>query len=84
MVAPKDTSFVKNKEVGVRNLYVLKSMRSLESRGYVRSQFNWQWYYYFITPEGVDYLRQWLHIPDTVVPTTYKKPTRVTDIRRGM
>ena len=26
-------------------------------------KFNWQWYYYFLTNEGIDYLREVLHLP---------------------
>lgn len=34
-------------------------MQSLTSKGLVKTQFSWQWYYYVLTPEGVDYLREW-------------------------
>jgi small subunit ribosomal protein S10e len=34
-------------------------MQSLTSRGLVKTQFSWQWYYYVLTPEGVEYLREW-------------------------
>ena len=38
---------------------VIKASQSLTSRGYLKTQFSWQWYYYVLTPEGVDYLREW-------------------------
>lgn len=34
-------------------------MQSLTSKGLVKTQFSWQWYYYILTPEGVEYLREW-------------------------
>merc|ERR1712151_914763 len=57
-----------------RNLFVIKLMTSLKSRGYVKEQFNWQWYYWFITDEGIEYLRKYLNIPAEVLPKTYKQP----------
>lgn len=41
------------------NLEVIKAMQSLTSKGLVKTQFSWQWYYYALTPEGVDFLREW-------------------------
>merc|ERR1719478_1512212 len=53
-------------------------MKSLTSRDYVKEKFNWQWYYYFLTNEGIEYLRDVLHLPAQVFPTTLTKqrPTR--------
>jgi small subunit ribosomal protein S10e len=51
-------------------------MQSLTSRGYVKTQFSWQYYYYSLTDEGVEYLREWLHLPPGVVPETHKKVVR--------
>ncbi|KAG8892071.1 hypothetical protein FRB99_003129 [Tulasnella sp. 403] len=51
-------------------------MQSLTSRGLVKTQFSWQYYYYTLTNEGLDYLRQWLHLPTEIVPATHKKPVR--------
>merc|ERR1719261_1067531 len=61
-------------DVKTRNLFVIKLMTSLKSRGYVKEQFNWQWYYWFITDEGIEYLRTYLNIPAEVLPKTYKQP----------
>merc|ERR1719321_630001 len=61
-------------DVTTRNLFVIKLMTSLKSRGYVKEQFNWQWYYWFITDEGIEYLRKYLNIPAEVLPKTYKQP----------
>ena len=61
-------------------------MQSLTSKGYVHTQFSWQYYYYSCTPEGVEYLRNWLHLPQEIVPATYKKqvrPPRPAQVREG-
>mmetsp|Transcript_179120 Transcript_179120/g.435849 ORF Transcript_179120/g.435849 Transcript_179120/m.435849 type:complete len:155 (+) Transcript_179120:37-501(+) len=72
-VAPKDWVKPKHDEVDVPNLQFVKTMQSLVSRGYVRETFSWQWYYYFLTDEGIEYLREYLHLPADVVPLTLKK-----------
>merc|ERR1712045_435205 len=61
-------------DVSTRNLFVIKLMASLKSRGFVKEQFNWQHYYWFITDEGIEYLRKYLNIPAEVLPKTYKQP----------
>ncbi|EIM91665.1 uncharacterized protein STEHIDRAFT_165885 [Stereum hirsutum FP-91666 SS1] len=76
MVAKKDFNAPKHEELDVPNLEVIKALQSLTSKGYVKTQFSWQWYYYVLTPEGVEYLREWLHLPAEVVPETHRKPVR--------
>ncbi|CEG83817.1 Putative 30S ribosomal protein S10e [Rhizopus microsporus] len=51
-------------------------MQSLTSKGLVKTQFSWQWYYYTLTDEGIDYLREYLHLPQEIVPATMKKTAR--------
>jgi hypothetical protein len=59
MVAEKDFNAPSHPDLPqVRNLEVIKAMQSLTSKGYVKTQFSWQWYYYTLTPEGLDYLRE--------------------------
>ena len=55
----------------IPNLHVMMVLRSLCSRGYVTEKFNWQWYHYFLTNEGIDYLREVLHQPLTKVRQSY-------------
>ncbi|KAF2219556.1 Plectin/S10 domain-containing protein [Elsinoe ampelina] len=71
-------------EIDTRNLYVVKAAQSLTSRGYLKTQFSWQWYYYTLTPEGLDYLREWLHLPAEIVPQTHIKQQRSHAPPRGM
>lgn len=58
-------------------------MQSLTSKGYVKTQFSWQYYYYTLTEEGVEYLREWLHLPEGVLPATRLKETVQERPNRG-
>ncbi|KAI9573936.1 Plectin/S10 domain-containing protein, partial [Boletus coccyginus] len=64
------------KDIDVPNLDVIKAMQSLTSKGLVKTQFSWQWYYYVLTPEGVEYLREWLDLPSEIVPATHQRAAR--------
>ncbi|EJD49570.1 hypothetical protein AURDEDRAFT_112437 [Auricularia subglabra TFB-10046 SS5] len=73
LVAKKDFNAPKHDELDVPNLEVIKAMQSLTSKGYVKTQFSWQYYYYTLTNDGLTYLREWLHLPAEIVPATHKK-----------
>ncbi|KAM6490719.1 Plectin/S10 domain containing protein [Amanita muscaria] len=86
LVAKKDFNAPKHEELDVPNLQVIKALQSLNSKGFVKTQFSWQYYYYTLTPEGVEYLREWLHLPTEIVPATHKKtprPPRPAQVRGG-
>lgn len=70
LVAKKDFEQPKHEEIDTKNLYVIKALQSLTSKGYVKTQFSWQYYYYTLTDEGVEYLRQELGIPENILPST--------------
>lgn len=76
MVAKKDYNAPKHEDLDVPNLEVIKAMQSLTSKGFVKTQFSWQHYYYTLTPEGLTYFREWLHLPAEIVPATHKKAPR--------
>lgn len=78
MVAKKDFNAPKHHDIDVPNLYVIKLMQSLRSRQYVKENFNWGWYYWFLTNEGIEYLRDYLHLPEEIVPDTLRKPRTQT------
>ena len=84
MVAKKDFFAPKHHlipQVGNRELIQL--MKSLKSRSYVKEAFNWGWYYWTLTEEGITYLRGYLHLPEEVVPNTMKaRKTEVEHERR--
>lgn len=73
----------KHGNIDVPNLQVMKLCQSLCSRNFVKEQFSWSWYYYTLTDEGIEYLREYLHLPADVVPLTLKKqaarPARAAD-----
>jgi small subunit ribosomal protein S10e len=77
MVAKKDTHAPKHPELeSIPNLQVIKTLTSLKSRGYVKEQFAWRHYYWYLTNEGIGYLRQYLHLPPEIVPSTLKRQSR--------
>jgi small subunit ribosomal protein S10e len=75
--APKDYSLAEHPNMpGVKNLYVIKAMQSFESKEYVTERYAWRNLYWFLTDEGIEYLRGYLNIPAEVVPATLMKSTR--------
>ncbi|KAJ9223657.1 hypothetical protein DTO169C6_4009 [Paecilomyces variotii] len=84
LVAKKDFNLPKHGDIDTKNLYVIKACQSLTSRGYLKTRFSWQYYYYTLTPEGLDYLREWLHLPAEIVPATHIKQQRSHAPPRGM
>ena len=54
-------------------------MRSLLSKKFVTEIFNWQWHYYFLKPEGIKYLRDYLGLPETLIPNTHKQDVGKTE-----
>merc|ERR1712228_827501 len=39
----------------------------------VKEQFAWRHYYWYLTNEGIQYLRDYLHLPPEIVPSTLKR-----------
>ncbi|KAG9335771.1 hypothetical protein JZ751_003682, partial [Albula glossodonta] len=69
MVAKKDVHLAKHPELAdknVPNLHVMKAMQSLKSCGYVKEQFAWRHFYWYLTNEGIQYLRDFLHLPPEI------------------
>eukprot|EP01133_Synstelium_polycarpum_P007424 gene7424-8685_t len=84
MVAKKDFGAKSHPNVeDVSNLEVLMCLRSLKSMKHVTEHFNWQYYYWTLTDQGIQYLRQYLQLPETVVPSTLRKPTTRPTSRFG-
>lgn len=52
LVAKKDFNVAKHSAIDTENLFVIKACQSLTSRGYLKTRFSWQYYYYTLTPEG--------------------------------
>ncbi|XP_062054012.1 small ribosomal subunit protein eS10-like [Lepus europaeus] len=71
MVAKKDVYMPKHPELvdkNVPNLQVMKAMQSLKSRGYVKEQFPWRHFYWYLTNEGIQCLRDYLHLSPEILP----------------
>ncbi|QSL64031.1 hypothetical protein MERGE_000186 [Pneumocystis wakefieldiae] len=86
LVAKKDFNASSSLELpDIPNLQVIKACQSLTSKGCLKTRFSWQYYYYTLTNEGIDYLKEWLHLPNEVVPNTHKRQTRpqVSRVSRG-
>eukprot|EP00771_Trimastix_marina_P001055 gnl/Trimastix_PCT/21.p1 GENE.gnl/Trimastix_PCT/21~~gnl/Trimastix_PCT/21.p1 ORF type:complete len:134 (+),score=45.20 gnl/Trimastix_PCT/21:54-455(+) len=82
LYAKKDYFAAKHCELDVPNLEVIKLMQSLHSRSLVREVFNWRHYYWALTNEGIQYIRDQLHLEEVVVPKTLKRPVKSTPDRR--
>ncbi|KAL0216662.1 hypothetical protein P9112_008846 [Eukaryota sp. TZLM1-RC] len=84
LVAKKEHTLDKNHpHIEVPNLEVIMLMKSMISRNLVRNNFSWQWNYYFLTDEGINFLREYLHIPEDVYPKTLMREQRPAGERRG-
>lgn len=74
--AKKDYRIPKHPDIEASNLEVVKLCISLKSRGLVHEIFSWQWYYWSLTDEGIEYMREYLHLPADEMPNTLKKSTK--------
>jgi len=82
MVAKKDFYAPQHPEMeGIPNLHVIKALQSLKSRGYVSEQFAWRHYYWYLKNEGIQYLRDYLHLPAEIVPATLHRQARTETAR---
>jgi small subunit ribosomal protein S10e len=81
-VVRKDTRSQTHTQIeGPTNLEILMLMKSLESRGFVRITFSWQYNYCYLTDEGIEYLRTYLALPAEIIPNTHKKQASRPDMR---
>lgn len=71
--AKKDFNLAKHPDIDVPNLQVIKLMQSFKSKEYVRETFAWMHYYWYLTNEGIEFLRTYLNLPSEIVPATLKK-----------
>lgn len=83
LVAKKDYNAAKHQDIDVPNLHVIKALQSMNSKGLVQTRFSWQYYYYYLTNEGIEYLRTWLGLPAEIVPRTFIKTQKAAGTRPG-
>lgn len=74
--AKKDYNLAKHPEIDVPNLQVIKLMQSFKSKAYVRETFAWMHYYWYLTNDGIEFLRTYLNLPSEIVPATLKKQAK--------
>ena len=71
--AKKDYNLAKHPDIDAPNLQVIKLMQSFKSKEYVRETFAWMHYYWYLTNDGIEFLRTYLNLPSEIVPATLKK-----------
>uniref|UniRef100_A0A3Q3L8I6 Ribosomal protein S10 n=1 Tax=Mastacembelus armatus TaxID=205130 RepID=A0A3Q3L8I6_9TELE len=84
MVAKKDVHLAKHPELADKNVPNLHVMKHLDCKKISfltftwreRSQFAWRHFYWYLTNEGIQYLRDFLHLPPEIVPATLRRQTR--------
>ncbi|XAR70259.1 hypothetical protein NMG60_11027048 [Bertholletia excelsa] len=74
--AKKDFNLPKHPQIDVPNLQVIKLMQSFKSKEYVRETFAWMHYYWFLTNDGIEFLRTYLNLPSEIVPATLKRSVK--------
>ncbi|KAK1361195.1 40S ribosomal protein S10 [Heracleum sosnowskyi] len=74
--AKKDYNLAKHPDIDVPNLQVIKLMQSFKSKEYVRETFAWMHYYWYLTNDGIEFLRTYLNLPSDIVPSTLKKSAK--------
>ena len=75
LVAKKDHHAPKHSDaLDIPNLEVIGVMRSFRSKGFVKETFSWQYYYWCLTNEGIEYLRTYMALPSDAMPATLKAP----------
>lgn len=74
--AKKDYNLAKHPDIDVPNLQVIKLMQSFKSKEYVRETFAWMHYYWYLTNDGIEFLRTYLNLPSDIVPSTLKKSVK--------
>lgn len=62
----------------VSNLQVIRAMGSLKSKGCVKETFAWRHFYWYLTNEGIVYLREYLHLPPEIVPASLQRVRKPT------
>ncbi|XP_019149995.1 PREDICTED: 40S ribosomal protein S10-1-like [Ipomoea nil] len=76
LYAKKDYNLAKHPLIDVPNLQVIKLMQSFKSKEYVRETFAWMHYYWYLTNDGIEFLRTYLNLPSEIVPATLKKSAK--------
>ena len=72
----KDSKLKEHRDFnGISNLHVMMITKSLHSKGYLTEKYNWGYHYYFLSDEGVEFLRDYLHLDASAFPETHISKT---------
>lgn len=74
LVVKKDVGLEKHQDISVPNLKVMMVCKSLKSKGHLIEKFNWQWYYFHLSEEGIRAMCEYLGLPTNIRPDYYKAP----------
>ena len=75
LVINKNKKNFSTKEKEIRGFVIIKLLKGLLSKGLVKETFSWKFYYFTLNDKGVEFLRNFLNLPSTVIPLIYKNPT---------
>ncbi|VWU49868.1 40S ribosomal protein S10, putative [Hepatocystis sp. ex Piliocolobus tephrosceles] len=71
LVVEKDAKIKRHPQLNIPNLHVMMTMKSLYSRKYVTENYNWKHQYFILNDNGIEYLRDYLHLPAQTMPSTF-------------
>ncbi|AFP65437.1 40S ribosomal protein S10B (nucleomorph) [Chroomonas mesostigmatica CCMP1168] len=70
LVIKKEKNVFDTNEKKIKNIAIIKLMKSLVSKGLITERFCWKFYYFILNDKGIKFLRKYLYIPENVVPLT--------------
>lgn len=79
VVVRKDATLPVHSQTKICNLHVMLMLRTMTTKEYVTEKYVWGYYYYVLTAEGIEFLREQLNLPPTVLPSTYVGSQRSND-----
>ncbi|SBT75532.1 60S ribosomal protein L11a, putative [Plasmodium ovale] len=75
IVVEKDAKIARHPHLNVPNLHIMMTLKSLKSKKYVDEKYNWKHQYFILNNEGIEFLREFLHLPPSIFPATLSKKT---------
>ena len=72
LVVKKDIHAPRHIVFDIPNTNVMNIMKTLKSKHYVTEVFCWNWHYYTVTDEGIEFLKNYLGAPSHTLPKSRK------------
>ncbi|XP_050093651.1 40S ribosomal protein S10b-like [Anopheles aquasalis] len=77
MVVARDSRKpIHSEELQIPSLHIIHTMKSLKSKNFVREQYCWGFYYWFLTNEGIINLRQIINLATRSSACSVPRPLR--------